>query len=66
MLLHFPNLVMGPGRNGSGACAEKNVTHARACARIYIFYVHFIHNKVYNAIFPHSNKKLNLLTFDKY
>jgi hypothetical protein len=66
MLLHFPNLVMGPGLNGSGACAEKNVTHAQACARVYFFYVHFIHKKVYNDIFTHSNRKLNLLTVDTY
>jgi len=56
MLLRFPNFVMGPGRNGSGACAEKNVTHAWACARLNFFHVRFIH-KIYNEIFPHSNKK---------
>jgi len=27
---------MGPGRNGSGACAEKNVTHARERAHALI------------------------------
>jgi len=59
MLLHFPNLVMGPGPNGSGSCAEKNVTHTRESAHAFIsfFYVHFIHNKVYNDIFPHCIKK---------
>lgn len=36
MLLHFPNLVMGPGLNGSGACAEKNVTHTRKRAQALI------------------------------